>query len=387
MIRVAYIVDHLKVGGAQRHLLHVARELDRNRYTPEIWVGPSDPGELVPEFERLGVPVRSFGIDRSLWSLASAASIRRVAREFHQRQIAIVHGYLFEGNVLAAATGRLGRVPVVLTSKRSLDRYARMDHRLAAFLSNRLSDAVVVNAEPIAELIRTHERCPEHKIVRIPNGVPLARIGDARDPDLLRIGMVGRLGWKKGYPHALEAFAQLRQRHPDLAVDIVGEGSERAALEELSARLGLDQTVRFLGRREDVPELLSGWAIYALSSVIEGMPNALLEAMAAGLAVVSTAAGGCGEVVVDGESGLLVPPGEPAAFAAALDRLLSDRGLRQRLGSHARQRALHEFSLDAMLAAMDQLYVKELTRAGLRVPASAADREAEPRGANPAFVA
>ncbi len=387
MIGIAYLIDHLKVGGAQRHLLHVIRNLDRERYAPEIWVGPSDPGELAPEFERAGVTVRSFGIDRSLWSAAALASIRRVAAELRSRHVPIVHGYLFEGNALAAVVGRLARTPVVLTSKRSLDRYARFDQRLAAIASNLLSDRVVVNAKSIGRLIREHEFCPTNKIVRIPNGVPLATGLPATRPEVLRIGMVGRLGWKKGYPHALEAVALLRTRYPNLEVEIVGDGADRAELEALATRLALSDTVRFLGRREDVPDLLPRWSIYALSSVIEGMPNALLEAMAAGLAVVSTTAGGCGEVVTDGETGLLVPPADPKALADALDRLLSDAPLRERLGRSARTRVLQEFSLDAMMAAMDRLYVAALARRGLPLPAPAADRSLEKLAAGPSPAA
>ncbi len=377
MIGIAYLIDHLKVGGAQRHLLHVIRNLDRERYAPEIWVGPRDPGEMAPEFERAGVRVRSFGIDRSLWSTAALTSIRRVAAELRARQVPIVHGYLFEGNALAAVTGRLAGTPVVLTSKRSLDRYPRFDQRLAAIVSNRLSDRIVVNAESIARLIREHEFCPANKIVRIPNGVPMATRPPAARAEAPRIGMVGRLGWKKGYPHALEAVALLRTRYPNLEVEIVGDGTDRADLEALATRLALGDTVHFLGRREDVPDLLPRWSIYALSSVIEGMPNALLEAMAAGLAVVSTTAGGCGEVVTNGESGLLVPPADPRALADALDQLLSDPPLRERLGQNARTRVLQEFSLDAMMAAMDRLYVEALARRGLRLPPPAADRSVE----------
>lgn len=378
MIRVAYVIDHLRVGGAQRHLLEVVRGLDRDRYALEMWSAASDPGDLAAVFEREGVPVRTFGISGTMLSPRTLSAVRRVARDLAARDVQVVHGYLFEGNFLAALAGRLGRRPVTLVSKRSLDRYGRADRRLAAWLSNQLADRVTVNASAVWEVVRQHEWCAAGRMVMIPNGVALPASSDApaqrRDEDDPRgtgplVGMVGRLSWKKGYEYALDAFALLRDAVPGVRVDIVGDGELRADLESRAQRMGLGGTVRFLGQRRDVPELMRGFDCFVLSSVIEGMPNALLEAMALGRPVVTTSAGGSAEVVIDGDSGLVVPPGDAAAIARAVEQILADPVRARSFGERAERRVRESFSLEAMLRSFDELYTSELSRAGVTIPA------------------
>lgn len=378
MIRVAYVIDHLRVGGAQRHLLEVVRGLDRDAYALEMWSAAADPGDLAAVFEREGVPVRSFGISGTMMSPRTLSAVRRVANDFRARGVHVVHGYLFEGNFLAALTGRLAGAPVTLVSKRSLDRYDRFDRRAAAWLSNRLASRVTVNAAAVREITIEHERCAPEHIVTIPNGVALPSIGGAApapaqsaDPrgNGPLVGMVGRLSWKKGYEFALAAAVTLKERIPGVRFDIVGDGEQRRELEESAQRLGLADTVRFLGQRRDVPELMRTFDCYVLSSVIEGMPNALLEAMALGRPVVTTSAGGSAEVVCDGESGLVVPPGNPDALANAVERVLRDADFARRIAANGERRVRENFSLDAMLRAFDGLYRAELARAGLQIPA------------------
>lgn len=379
MIRIAYIIDHLRVGGAQGHLVELVRGLDSDRYAPEMWTATSQPGDLAPVFERAGIPVRSFGIDSTMLSPRTVAAAYRVARDLRGRGVQIAHGYLFEGNFLASLVGTIGRLPVTLVSKRSLDRYGRLDRRLAAWLSNRFADRVLVNAAAVGDIVAEHEWCPRSRMTLIPNGVALPAGGEGAAPlsqevdprgDGPLIGMVGRLSWKKGYEFAIEAAARVVARLPHARFDIVGDGPLRDDLVARAESAGLGQAMRFLGQRRDVPDLMRRFDCFVLSSVIEGMPNALLEAMALGRPVVTTSAGGSAEVVVDGESGLVVPPRDAAALADAVCRVLSDPALAARLGANARRRVRERYSLEAMWAEFDALYVRELTRAGIPVPAT-----------------
>jgi len=376
MTKVAYIIDHLRVGGAQRHLLDVVRGLDRERFTPEMWTASPDPGDLASVFEKNDVAVRSFEIPATMLSPRTLLAVKRVGDDLRRRRVQIAHGYLFEGNFLAALVGRYARLPVTLVSKRSIDRYTRLDRRAAAWLSNALATRVLVNADAVGRFVTEHEWCSTAKMVNLPNGVALPSLQDlapappAVDPrgDGPLVGMVGRLTWKKGYEFAIEAARLLRESLPSLRLDIVGDGPLRPALTEHVERAGLQQTIRFLGQRRDVAQLLRGFDCFMLSSVIEGMPNALLEAMALGRPVVTTSAGGSGEVVVDGESGLVVPPRDPRALASAVERVLTDRGLAERLGEAATHRVREKFSLEAMLRSIEALYVAELSRAGITTP-------------------
>jgi glycosyltransferase involved in cell wall biosynthesis len=353
-----------------------------------MWTSSAQVGDLAPVFERLGAPVRSFGIRSTMLHSRTLAAVSTVARELRRRDVHVVHGYLFEGNFLAALVGRRARRPVTLVSKRSLDRYGRPDRRAAAWLSNRLADRVLVNAAAVRDIVIHHEWCAPEKIDLIPNGVDLpTRTGTARPPDPRGdgplVGMVGRLGWKKGYEFALQAFAVLRERIPSLRVDIVGDGDLRGELERRIDELGLRGTVQLLGQRSDVPACLERFDCFVLSSVIEGMPNALLEAMSMRLPVVTTSAGGSAEVVEDGISGLVVPPRDASALADAIGRVLADRDLAARLGRAAERRVRDHYGLPAMLRSLDQVYRRELARAGVRVPSVGPDTSSDSAGAVP----
>jgi glycosyltransferase involved in cell wall biosynthesis len=171
------------------------------------------------------------------------------------------------------------------------------------------------------------------------------RLGD--EPVLLA---TSRLHPTKGHRDLLAAVAQLRQTSPRVRLLLVGDGVERPHLEEQARGLGLGDAVRFTGFRDDVTALLQAADLFVLPSLREGMPNAALEAMAAGLPIVACAVDGVPEAVADGETGLLVPPGSPDALADALGRLLADRARAERLGRAGRDRARERFALDRVLA-------------------------------------
>jgi glycosyltransferase involved in cell wall biosynthesis len=148
---------------------------------------------------------------------------------------------------------------------------------------------------------------------------------------------------------------------PDVAFIVAGDGPDREALEAESKRLGLNQRVRFLGHREDVPALLACCDLFVLPSLFEGLPVSILEAMSAGKAVVATAIGGTDEVVVPGETGLLVTPGDPLALAEAIQRLLTEPGLAESFGNRGRARVEREFSSRMMIDRVSRMYEEVLT--------------------------
>ncbi len=160
----------------------------------------------------------------------------------------------------------------------------------------------------------------------------------------------------KDHPTLLRACARLCEEGVDFTLWLVGYGPEETRLRALAAELGLEACCHFLGRREDIPALLAAADIAVLSSQQEGMPGALMEAMAAGRPIVATNVGGLPELVLPDETGLLVPPGDPAAFAAALTRLLADASLRQTLGNNGRSRLLSHFQLDAKIDELEAAY-------------------------------
>jgi glycosyltransferase involved in cell wall biosynthesis len=191
-----------------------------------------------------------------------------------------------------------------------------------------------------------------HAAFWLPAGAPL-------------VANVAALASHKGQRHLVAAAAQVVRRHPDARFLIIGEGELREALSRQIRDLGLAHHVFLTGFRSDVPSLLKSIDVFVMSSVTEGLGSAILEAMAVRLPVVGTRTGGIPEAVVDGVTGLLVPPQDEGAFAAAIDRLLADANLRRDLGESGRERVAREFSVDKLVAGTARVYEQRLrARAG-----------------------
>jgi glycosyltransferase involved in cell wall biosynthesis len=225
----------------------------------------------------------------------------------------------------------------------------------------------VSQAERAAGLAAAVGRPEQYRV--IPNGIDLEPFAREPSPHVGRIVFVGRLASPKRADLALEALRIVREALPEATLDVVGDGPLRPGLEELADRLGVRRHVRFLGARADLPDLLNEAACLLLASDYEGCPLSVIEAMAAGLPVVATAAGGVPELVVDGETGVLAEPGSSAQLASGLRAVLSSPELARALGSRGRERAWKVFSRERMVRDTCALYEE--------ISASTAAREDE----------
>jgi glycosyltransferase involved in cell wall biosynthesis len=289
--------------------------------------------------------------------------------------VQIVHTYLSFANIIGTLTAAFARVPVLLVSKRSLDSYQKKLEAWSHWAINRFADKVVANADAVKDFVIKTEGCPADKIVVIPNGIndefvangsreqERAALGfESRDHV---IGTLGRLAWKKGHEYFLEAASVVLRADPQAIFAVVGDGPLRGPLEEKARTLGIAHRVKFLGQRLDSQAVISLFDIFVLPSVIEGMPNALLEAMALEKPVVVTDAGGNAEVVRHNESGLVVPTRDAEALARAILQLLKDPALAQRYATSARQSVRQRFSFRQTLQAMETLYEEMLAAKGI----------------------
>lgn len=364
VLRIAYVINELVVGGTQTHLRQVLTLLDRRGFEPGL-VCLSGRGALLDDIRALGVPIWTPALDHGFRGLGLAWRIAQTVKVFRNVRPDIVHCYLLRGNFVGAVAARLARVPVVLCSTRGCHELHGAN-LLAAKIGNALADRVMVNAQAVRAFIIEHEGCPQEKIFVIPSGIDTdrfqrrpgadfkARIGIL--PDRTVVGTVTRQRIRKGVVEFLEALAKVRQRFPKVHGVIVGEVSETGELQEVMQSLGLKEHLTLTGRREDMPEVLSAFDVYVLSSHDEGMSNALLEAMAMELPVAATDVGGTGEVVANGESGLLVPPKDPDSLAAALEVILSRPDLGAAMGKVGRRIVEEKFSARSMVQDMERVY-------------------------------
>jgi glycosyltransferase involved in cell wall biosynthesis len=358
---IMHLIGSLPANGAERVLLDLVRHLDRSRFRPLVCCLHAG-GPLVPEFEAAGVRVVVLH-KRSRWDLSILEQVRRVIAE---ERPALVHTHLFTADAWGRAAALLAGVPAVCTAHSS-DPWRGWHQRLADGILSRLTDRVVAVSEDVARSRRSRERVPRAKLTTIRNGVDLARfdprmgVGPTRAalrlPDGIPIlGIVGRLHPAKGHPVLFEAVRRLLAQGREVALLVVGEGELREELEALARRLGLEGSVRFLGRRADIPALLNLLDVVVMPSRWEGLPIGLLEAMAAARPVVAAAVGGIPEVIDHGKTGILVPPEEPEPLCAAVARLLDAPAEARRLGEAARARALARYDVATMARSYEAVY-------------------------------
>ncbi len=384
-IRVLYTINRMEVGGSQTHLLQVLRVLDRRRFAPMLCC-LTGKGALLDACRDTGIPVVDGGLTGGFKSPRLLGGITRLARFMRRERVDIVHNYLLRANVVGTLAARLARVPVVLCSKRGC--HERRGFELAgARLSNWLADRVTANSNAVREFVHANEGCPVEKIVVIPSGIdterfrPLppgeykARLG--LDQNRPVVGSVTRMRVRKGVAEFLRAMAVVRQRIPSVQTVVAGEVELGAELRRIVEEDGLADHLWLLGRRSDIPEVLSAFDVFVLSSHGEGMSNAILEAMAMEKPVVATDVGGNGDVVQDGRSGHLVPARDPEPLAAAIIATLSAPGEARVMGRLGRQIVEERFSAGAMVQQMEGLYFRTLRERGVQ-PTST-----EPVGATP----
>ena len=371
-LRVLTLVDKPTVtGGAERLAAVVAMKLDPARFESVLCASrQTDEPLLDRELEEAGIGVLALG-RRSTLDLLAWRPLVSLLRD----GVDVVHAHMFGSNVWGTVLGRLSGVPVVVAHEHTWSFQGRplrrfLDRELVA----RWADVfVAVSGEDRRKMIEVEGVDPA-KIRLIPNGIPSPASGAGADvrtelgiePGAPVLGVVCELRAQKALEVLFEAAALLLAEFPTLKVLVAGDGPERARLEEGARRLGVADTVLFLGIRRDVPAVLAAVDVAVLSSDYEGSPLSVMEYMAAAKPVVSTRVGGVPELVAEDVHGLLVEPRDPEALAEAVARLLRDPALARRLGAEGRRRQQREFSLEAMVGRIEDLYEELWLASGRR---------------------
>jgi len=373
---VLHVAETAGWAGGETYLRTLATGLDPGRFRLSVAV-PED-GPLVERLAALGVPSHRVPLaDR----LLSPAALAALAGLFRRQRPAVVQSHGARSNVYTRLAARMAGVPVVLSTVHNslfdydVPRLRRAGYLLAERLTSPLADAVIAVSGAVARDLVGRYRLSEGKVVTIRNGIDAEAFVAGRHAGDLRaalelapgdriIGLTARMTAQKGHRYLLGALPALVERMPRLRCLFVGDGPLRAELEHEAARLGVAGVCRFTGARSDVADVVSLFDVAVLPSLSEGLPFALLEAMALGKPVVATDVGGNPEVVADGETGFIVPPRHPEALARAitilLEQPLTARAMGQRGGARVRER----FTLTQMHESLERLYVSTLQRKG-----------------------
>jgi len=363
------LATNMAPGGAETQACRMAVEMKRRGWPVSV-VSMIRPTAFQQELAAAGVPL--YSLDMKPGAPSPGAAIRCFTLLARLRP-AILHAHMFHANLLARAARLVAPVPVVISTVHSIVESSRGSatahtREMALRATSWLGDCTAAVCQAAAERYARLRIERRRKLRVVHNAADTAEFR----PDPARraatrtsLGLggefvwfaVGRLMWKKDYPAMLNAFSRTRGG----ILPVAGEGPDREELERLAARLAAP--VRFLGLRRDVPALMNAANAFVMSSVLEGLPLVLVEAAASGLPCVAARVGGIPEIVLDGETGRLVPAGDQEALAAAMLKLSAlETAERTRMGKHAREHAERDFSLDAAASQWERLYEELLDR-------------------------
>jgi len=362
-IPILHVMTRLPVGGVENQLLLVLKHYDKAKLSPTV-CSLSDKGETGKKIEDLGIEViclnkLEHGFD---WTI-----VRDLMNIMKDRNAGVVRTHQYHANLYGRLAAWLCKVPCIVPSIHNVyTRDRKIHRRILNNLLGRISDKIVAVSEAVKADIVAYDKVPDSRVKVIYNGVEEVKFTRAEGisarsefniPEHAKvIGTVGRLALQKGQRYLIESVASLVKEFPEIILLIVGDGPEKAALKRTVSEKGIDRQVIFTGTRDDVPDLLAAMDIFVFPSLREGLGNALVEAMAAGKAIVATDIPPVREVIASQDNGILVPPGDSGALEAAITSLLRDKRSAEAYGAAAKERALSYFDINSTINSYTNLF-------------------------------
>jgi glycosyltransferase involved in cell wall biosynthesis len=372
-MRILFLSTSMGMGGADSQLLVAAQDLQARGHDIHV-VSMTPLGPMGLRARTSGIATESLEMRRGIPDPRGLARLIRIVRAW---QPDVIHSHMVHANLMARALQLVAPVSALISTVHNI--YEGNALLMAAYrLTNGLVDRMTIISEAAAERFIRERIIPRDLLRVVPNGVDpelYRQPAEVRDGLRRQLGLgaefvwlaVGRFETAKDYPNMLRAFASVRERHPGAVLLLAGRGSLQGETESVARELQIGQAVRFLGVRDDVAALVSAADGYLMSSAWEGMPMVLLEAAAGGLPVVTTRVGGTAEVVLDGESGYLAPPGDSQALAAAMERLMNlSEAERRALGERGREHIRMNYGLHRVVERWEELYREVLAQKAAR---------------------
>ena len=369
-INILQIVDGFRLGGAETKLLELVEKLDKGRYNV-IVCGLLESGALLEKFRDTGCKVVVFHRKHRF----DVSIIPRLIKLIKQERIHIVQTTLFYADFLGTITAKLAGVPVSVSWETisHFHSFYKLKHRGWAYrLAMTLADRIIAVSDDVKNSIVQLRKIKPAKIVTIPYGVDMSRFKKNsklkkrmelgfNEKEII-VGVIARLEHVKGHIYLIEALPQIKKLHQNVKCVFVGDGDARETLAERCEQLGLMSDVKFLGFRHDVADILQTFDVFVLPSLSEGLPNAILEAMASSVPVVATDVGGIPEIITNGWNGKLVPARDSAALAMTIGEILSNPDQARILASNAYNFVKEKYSLSHQIEQFDRIYVQLLRK-------------------------
>ncbi|AMV19702.1 Putative glycosyltransferase EpsD [Planctomyces sp. SH-PL14] len=350
-LNVCHVSMSLLTGGLERLLVEFGKFHDSARYNLRF-VALTELGPPAEDLRKLGFQVDAMCLARN----GKRAAYRRLKEILVDEQIDIIHTHNTCPQFYGAFAAWQTKIPCILNTQHGRGSGPRLKDQTMFMIANRFTRRVVGVSNDSARLCQEQDRGSAHKIIAIQNGIDSTRFAYTGPTDANVAISVARLSPEKDFPTLLRATKLTAQSVPDFRLRLVGDGAERKGLETLSRELGIADRVEFLGERSDIPSLLAQAGFYVSSSKTEGISLTVLEAMAVGLPVVTTAVGGNPEIVAEGTTGHLVPPQNPEALAQAIVEMCGKRSTWNGMGRAARERIEQQFEIRTMIRQYERLY-------------------------------
>jgi len=359
-IRIAFCITELDPGGAEQTLVQLVTRLDRSEWEPQVFcLGPE--GALVQPIRDAGIPIMCFGAT----GIVDSFVVFRLASQLEKFRPAVLQSFLFHANIMGRIAAKLSRVPVVVSGIRVAERRSRWPLRIDRW-TNSLVDQNVAVSQSVANFTIDSANLSEKKVTVIPNGVDCRRFKAAIPTDLISefgipaddrvLLFVGRLEHQKAPELLMQSAPSILTEFNDCHLLLVGEGPMATELAEEAKLSAFSHRIHFAGRRKDVPSLMRASTLLLSPSRWEGMPNVVLEAMAAGLPVVATDVEGVAELIEDSVSGWLVGPNSAQKFASALIEVLKTPHNLPHVATTAQTIVSERFTYEAMTQRYTSLY-------------------------------
>ncbi len=367
-IKIIYLTTSCLIGGAEQVILTLVRDLNHNLFNIEVCT-LSPKGALHDELDKLKVKNYNLGLKNWLYI---PIAVYRLYKLLKKEKYDILNSWLFHASVMGVFISKVVKISHIIESRQHSDLMYKYNLKIRQSLEMMTAnsvDGVIAVSNAAKEVLINNEKVDQNKITVIYNGINIKKFKynvEQREQmrkavnieDKTVLSFTALLRPAKGHQYLLEAISEIKNQYPNIVLLLIGDGELMNELKLIVNRMHIEQFIRFLGYRTDIPALLSATDIYVHSSVEEGFGIAIIEAMAAGLPVVATNVGGIPEIITNNKNGILIPPENPQALADAISDLIEHTEKRKILGEKGKQHVEATFTDDMMIKKYMEVYVK-----------------------------
>jgi len=354
-IHIMHLTTDSAIGGTEKMIVEIASSLSKNHF--QSTVVTLKPGGCLEQLcKKKGVKYISVKMKSKL----DFPAVLRLFKLIKNSNVDILHTYLFHANILGRVIGRLCKVPAIFSGQRNVDLWRKKHHNLIDRLTFKFCAGIISNSSAGKDFLIRHVGIHEDKLIIVPNGIDVENCKLVkRKPDkFIYIAVVASLTSKKGHTYLFRAFKKLLVDNKNVKLNIIGDGPLKSELEKLSYNLKINKNINFLGFQDNIIKHLEQTDIFVLPSLWEGMPVALMEAMACGLPCLATNVGGVGELIDNNVNGLLVEPKDvDALYESMLILIKISSEERDKLGTKAREKIKEFYSKKAMITKLEKIYL------------------------------